>query len=301
MGSLDTTWDGLPIAPDNPRGAGVVVRRGDEFLLLHRHHNGPAYEGDWAWTSPSGARLPGEPVLACIERELFEETGLSGVDLRPVDLSGGWAVFATSVPPSAAVVIDAEHDRYEWLSPTAALARLAPQSVADNFVRGSTLPRPVLSLRPMAYADLADLVSWLAQPHVAPWYSGPSTVDEAAAKYGPRIDGTEPVLVHILDVDGVAAGFFQCHVTSASATGLPDEVGIDHLIGDPQWVGRGLGPQAIWAYLREVVLPRFPTATHVVADPVAGNVRSIRALEKAGFVRRGSVLALDRARVFGPA
>ncbi|NUS58577.1 MAG: NUDIX domain-containing protein, partial [Streptomycetaceae bacterium] len=83
----ETTWDGLPIADDDPRGAGVVTRRptggGTEYLLLHRHHEGPAYEGDWAWTSPSGARLPGEPVLTGALRELGEEAGLFGVEIRP--------------------------------------------------------------------------------------------------------------------------------------------------------------------------------------------------------------------------
>lgn len=47
------------------------------LLLLHRKHNGSAYEGDWAWTTPSGARLPGELVHACAQRELAEETGLT--------------------------------------------------------------------------------------------------------------------------------------------------------------------------------------------------------------------------------
>jgi RimJ/RimL family protein N-acetyltransferase/8-oxo-dGTP pyrophosphatase MutT (NUDIX family) len=310
---MDTTWDGLPIAPDNPRGAGVVVRRDGAYLLLHRHHNGPSYEGDWAWTSPSGARLPGEPILAGAERELHEEAGLSGLDLRPVDLSGGWAVFAAAAPPLSTIVIDAEHDRYEWLSYADAVARLAPASVVDNFTRGAGLPLPVLSLRPLTYDDLAVLVSWFALPHVAPWYPGPSTVDAAVRKYGPRIDGGHPVRCHILDVDGAPAAFLQCSPapldpglappdpaeTFESFESFGGEVAIDFLIGSPEWIGKGLGPQAIWAYLRDVVLPLYPSATHVVADPSAGNLRSIRALEKAGFVRRGTLFALDRARVFG--
>jgi 8-oxo-dGTP pyrophosphatase MutT (NUDIX family) len=299
VSSTETTWDGLPIAADNPRGAGVVVRRplpaGDvEFLMLHRHHNGPSYEGDWAWTSPSGSRFPGEPVLACAIRELFEETGLSGLDLRPVDLSGVWAVFAAAVTDGAEVVIDPEHDRFEWLGFSQALPRLAPQSVVDNFQRGATVPLPALSFRPLAYADLPALTGWFAEPHVSPWYAGPHSPDETYAKYGPRIEGDHPVAVHVLSVDGEPAGFFQHYPTQT-----PDEIGIDHLIGVPDLIGQGLGTQAVWAYVRDVVVAAHPAATRIIADPTADNPRSIRALVKAGFVRRGETYAFDRARMVG--
>ncbi|MEV6967712.1 GNAT family N-acetyltransferase [Hamadaea sp. NPDC051192] len=312
---LETTWDGLPIAPDNPRGAGVVVRRpgpdGLEFLLLHRTHEGPDYEGDWAWTSPSGARHPGEPVLTGAARELAEEAGLQGLDLRPVDLSGGWAVFAAEVDPAAAVVmIDPEHDRFEWLSRDAALARLAPESVADNFRRGSGVPLPRLAFRPLDRADFPALLGWLAEPHVAHWWRHrPEDLATIERKYGPRVDGNSPVRVQVLLVDDVPAGIFQHYRTAdypayAQAVGEPDAVAIDYLIGDPALVGRGVGPQAIWAYARDVV----PDAARVLASPDTGNEQSIRALLKAGFRyerdaavedRTEAVCVLDRARIFG--
>ncbi|MBA3330077.1 MAG: hypothetical protein H0T39_04240, partial [Actinobacteria bacterium] len=62
---METTWDGLPVARERPYACCVVVwregERGREFLLLHRMAPGGAgFEGDWAWTPPSGARQPGE-------------------------------------------------------------------------------------------------------------------------------------------------------------------------------------------------------------------------------------------------
>ena len=300
----------------------VVRRPSGEFLLLHRHHNGPEYEGDWAWTSPSGARLPGEPILAGAVRELYEETGLSGCVLRPVDLSGPWAIFATDVPDSATVVLDPEHDRYEWVTPAAAVQRLAPDPVVAAFQRGSTVALPSLTLRPLTHGDLPTLLEWFAEPHVAQWFPGPQSLTDAQTKYGPRIDGTHHVRVHLLEVDGRAAGFLQCYPLAAepgyaadlTATAMddPGAVAIDYLIGSPGLVGGGLGPQAIWAYLRDVVLPAFPAAHSVLASPQAENTRSVRALEKAGFLHLGdaavhsangvqqqSVCVLDRARVFG--
>jgi hypothetical protein len=73
-----TTWDGEPVSRERPHGATVVVAsrgpQGWRYLLLHRaHHAGPAREGDWAWTPPTGSLRPGEDVSACVARELREE------------------------------------------------------------------------------------------------------------------------------------------------------------------------------------------------------------------------------------
>ena len=97
MGTTRTTWDGLPVSAERPHGVTVVVYRwteqGLQVLLLHRAHRGPDYEGDWAWTPPAGARLPGEPVEACARRELREEAGLV-LDVRPTACgTADWAVY----------------------------------------------------------------------------------------------------------------------------------------------------------------------------------------------------------------
>jgi 8-oxo-dGTP pyrophosphatase MutT (NUDIX family) len=47
---------------------------------IWRLHNGPDYAGACAWTPPSGARLPGEPVEDCARRELRDETGAKCMD-----------------------------------------------------------------------------------------------------------------------------------------------------------------------------------------------------------------------------
>jgi 8-oxo-dGTP pyrophosphatase MutT (NUDIX family) len=282
---IQTTWDGLPVAEDQPHGAMVVVRRpghgGDpEYLMLHRAHRGPGYEGDWAWTPPSGARLPGEPVLTGAARELTEEAALTA-PLIPVDLSGGWAVFAADVPAGTQVRIDPEHDRYTWLARPDAERRCRPETVLAGFRRGAAVPAPEISFRPPA-----------------------------------RIDSTSPTMVHVLLIDGLACGFIQHYhlrdyPSRQAACGGIDAIGIDFAIGAAELTGRGIGPQMIWRYLRQVVFPRWPGVPFVTASPEVANHRSIRALAKAGFVPSREIAGqppggpqllctLDRQRIFGP-
>ncbi len=134
------TWDGLPMAKEPPFGASVVVfrrgRSGIEILMLHRSHNGPDYEGDWAWTPPSGGRQPGEAVETCARRELAEEAGLH-LDVRATDIDlTTWAVYVAEVHPDTTVELtDPEHDRYRWLTPAAALACCAPEHVRLSLQR----------------------------------------------------------------------------------------------------------------------------------------------------------------------
>jgi 8-oxo-dGTP pyrophosphatase MutT (NUDIX family) len=142
-GGAWATWDGLPVSQEPPHGCSVVVFRwaddGLRLLLLHRRHNGADYEGDWAWTSPSGARLPGELVDECARRELAEEAGLA-LPMRPTACGTvEWRVYVAEAPMDAAIALDMEHDRFEWLPPTEALPRISPDLVRRSLACAVTL------------------------------------------------------------------------------------------------------------------------------------------------------------------
>lgn len=129
-----TTYDGRPIAREPPFGATVVVYRrlagALQLLMLHRAHQGPDYEGDWAWTPPAGARWPGEAIEACAVRELAEETGLT-LPLASSDHgTDAWPVYMAEAPAGAEMRLSAEHDRFAWMSVEAALACCAPEQAA---------------------------------------------------------------------------------------------------------------------------------------------------------------------------
>jgi len=172
--SPSVTWDGRPVAEDHPRATTVVVRRpsmaGWEYLLLHRARWGPDFGGDWAWTAPAGARLPGEPIEPAARRELAEESGIVETAIWAVDLSGPCAVFAVEVDVDTVVTLDAEHDQLAWLSADEAVARILPASVAEQIRRVDQVPLVHFHFRPMTLDDLSTVAEGLAHPHVRPWY-----------------------------------------------------------------------------------------------------------------------------------
>jgi 8-oxo-dGTP pyrophosphatase MutT (NUDIX family) len=135
MAETETTWDGLQVAPERPYACCVVVWRegehGRDFLVLHRLAAGGAgFEGDWAWTPPSGARQPGESPDAAAARELREETELmlplASVPDAPSD---SVALYATQTPPDIEVLLDHEHDEFLWLTLEEAVEKCLPGEV----------------------------------------------------------------------------------------------------------------------------------------------------------------------------
>lgn len=108
--------------------AGAVIYRmreaKPEFLLVHR----PRYND---WSLPKGKLDRGESFKRCAEREVLEETGVSGV----VEQSMGTVGYVTSAGNNKAVrywllraksesfVPNAEVDRVRWFGPKKAMAK----------------------------------------------------------------------------------------------------------------------------------------------------------------------------------
>lgn len=160
-----------------------------------------------------------------------------------------------------------------------------------------------ISFRPLTDDDLPLLHRWLNEPGVVRWWEGDDVSwDGVVRDYGAdRADGTE----HFLSVvDGRNAGWIQCYEVGDWpeeaarwwAVGLEAPAGgIDHLIGEPTERGAGIGSAVIRAFVAEVCFGQHPHWRQVCADPLAANVASWRALEKAGFRRLGTVAAAPAA------
>jgi RimJ/RimL family protein N-acetyltransferase len=152
----------------------------------------------------------------------------------------------------------------------------------------------VYSVRPMTPGDFPEVARWINQPHVARWWtdfdpSGPRVEEQVAAQYGPVLRGEEPIRAWIWEVNGRSVGFAQDyrisdHPEFALLSSRPDAVGVDYGIGEPAFVGRGLGTSLVWVYLRDIVWPAYPDTLEFFAAPDHRNAASLRLLAKLGFV-----------------
>ena len=139
----------------------------------------------------------------------------------------------------------------------------------------------------MTEADLPTVAGWLAEPHVARWWTPDTTVEAQLSTYRERINGSGATTMLMASVEGRPVGWAQWyrwadHPAAAQAMEASDgEAGIDYAIGDPTAVGYGLGLLADAALVHEVRRCTGPIGLLVAPD--ATNTASRRVLEKNGF------------------
>lgn len=148
-----------------------------------------------------------------------------------------------------------------------------------------------VAVRAMSHGDLPDVVRWRQAAHVHRWWAGDGdpTADRVAQQYGPDIDGRTPTRMWVAEVNGRSLGFVQDYRVGdypefALLAPDPDAIGVDYAIGDPAWVGRGLGVRVLWEWMTKA-RHRFPEATAYFAAPDHRNEASLRMLDKVGFTR----------------
>jgi aminoglycoside 6'-N-acetyltransferase len=147
----------------------------------------------------------------------------------------------------------------------------------------------LVSFRALDRSDFPLLQRWLSEPHVDAWWHEPLDLSGLEQKYGPRIDGIEPVHVFIIEHENKPIGWIQWYrwvdypEHAAQLKAEPEAAGIDLSIGEILSIGKGLGSSAIREFVLSVVSTK-PGITAVVTDPEERNGRSCRAFEKAGFI-----------------
>lgn len=148
-----------------------------------------------------------------------------------------------------------------------------------------------IAVRAMSRGDLPDVVRWRRAAHVHRWWvaDGDPTAERVTAQYGPDIDGRTPTRMWVAEVNGRSLGFLQDYRIGdypdfALLAPDPDAIGVDYAIGDPAWVGRGLGVRVLWEWMTKAH-HRFPDVSAYFSAPDHRNEASLRMLDKAGFTR----------------
>jgi RimJ/RimL family protein N-acetyltransferase len=145
-----------------------------------------------------------------------------------------------------------------------------------------------ISFRPLTEADFHLMGRWLREPHVAAWWPEAPDPVSVRAKYGPRVDGTEPTRVFVIEYEQRPVGWIQWYRWSdypehaAQLGAEPEAAGIDLAVGEREMTGTGVGSNAIWQFLNQIVFAD-PSIVAIVTDPQEGNGRSVRAFQKVGF------------------
>jgi len=145
-----------------------------------------------------------------------------------------------------------------------------------------------ISFRSLRRVDFPLLQSWLGAPHVAIWWNERFDLSGIESKYGPRIDGRDPVHVYLIEQGGIPIGWIQWyrwrdfpdHASQLGATHAC--AGIDLAIGYFEKTGAGLGSAALLKFATGHIFANADIKA-IVADPAANNQRSVNAFKRAGF------------------
>jgi len=141
-----------------------------------------------------------------------------------------------------------------------------------------------LHLEPFDWESHAALLrEWLHRPHVVRWWLDQERALVEAA-------GLPPESQAMIVEEGRPVGYLRWEppsredLAAAGLSDLPDHlVDIDIMIGEPEALGRGMGPKAL-----ALLLDRFradPRVEWAGLGTSLANERAIRAFEKAGFRR----------------
>ncbi|OGN98647.1 MAG: hypothetical protein A2Y58_04315 [Chloroflexi bacterium RBG_13_51_52] len=149
-----------------------------------------------------------------------------------------------------------------------------------------------ITFSPIKETDLPLLHKWFNTPHVSEWWeidgNHHPSLDEITKHYSPRVIGDERVDVYLIIHDGTPIGMVQ----SCKMDDFPEEktnfgldrscAGIDIVIGEADYVHRGLGSGIIRDFLKEIIFREYDV-DYCIVDPHVKNEIAIKAYFKAGF------------------
>jgi len=146
-------------------------------------------------------------------------------------------------------------------------------------------PKSQFTFKPVEAKDRALVHEWLVQPYVAEWFYGEGLqntymhLDEFIAgssegQYWLAYDNSTPFAFFITSLVQKPNDELSQWCEAAGTT-----ITLDMLIGDVQYLGRGLSHLLI----KEFLLNEFQDVEEVLIDPEASNSKAVHVYEKVGF------------------
>ncbi|HKM33504.1 MAG TPA: GNAT family N-acetyltransferase [Lachnospiraceae bacterium] len=141
-----------------------------------------------------------------------------------------------------------------------------------------------IDLRKFMDQDMELFQKWLYVPHVAKWYHDPlDWIDEVQKR------NTDYIWIHhyIVEYENKPLGFCQYYeyVNSEETwhgdTEVEGTYSIDYLIGEPNYIGKGLGKQIIQALIHQI--KNHSNAKRIIVQPEKENNASCGVLKSCGF------------------
>lgn len=130
--------------------------------------------------------------------------------------------------------------------------------------------------------DLILIEKWINYPHIIQGWGDPKEIRERINKHSPSKSA-------MIVVASVAVGYLCWQVPTkqelieAGLENLPsDLVDIDIMVGDPNYLGQGVGPQALALLFSQLLAEGVKT---VGLATTVSNERALKAYEKVGFMR----------------
>lgn len=148
---------------------------------------------------------------------------------------------------------------------------------------------PEIQFRSLTEDDFALQHTWLNQPLVREFYQKePISLAEVEAHYRPRLAPGWPTRCWIAMIDHEPFAYLQTYTLVAwpdyaSRLQLDSGVCMDFYIGDPAFLGRGLGQAMIGQFLDRVLWVLYPEESLCYLAHAASNLRALAASRAAGF------------------
>ena len=147
-----------------------------------------------------------------------------------------------------------------------------------------------IAFTPLAQEHLQLVHTWLNKDPVRRWYGERDWPrKEVDRKYGEVIAGRTQTHAYIVELDGTPAGLVQTYMVrdypkyAHSIGAESDWAGIDYLIGEASFRGRGLAPDILRRFVATTVT-QLRDARICVACPHPDNEASVRTATCAGFI-----------------